>query len=51
MKKIKINEKKYRAEKIQLKRHAERLQKIKVAIQPINQILKNIKCKKNLNCV
>ena len=42
-KKINVNEKRYRAEKIQLKRHAERLKKIKVAIQPLNQILKNIK--------
>ena len=43
MKKIQIDELKYRAEKIQLKRHADRLKKIKVAVKPINQILKNIK--------
>lgn len=42
-KKIKVVEKKYRAEKVQLKRHASRLQKIKVALKPINQILKNIR--------
>ncbi len=42
-KKIKVSEKVYRAKSRQLKRHTERLKKIKVAVKPINAILKNIK--------
>lgn len=41
-KRIQVVEKKYRANEIQRKRDRERLKKIKVAVKPINQILKNI---------
>lgn len=42
-KKIKISEKKYRAEKVLIKRQHARLKKIKADLHPINQALKFIK--------
>ncbi len=40
---IQVSEKTYRAKSRQLERHGQRLKKIKVALKPVNQILKNIK--------
>lgn len=42
MKKIKVNEKKYRADQVQLKRYKERFKSIKNDLKPINRKLKSI---------